>query len=124
MTMPAEPGCLGVALAPTGSRTFTSFGSRLILSAGTALSGYIPALLGIIAETTRDWELIVRQTISVVDQADLGVAYQAETISQAIDQTGVHRWIAFEAKEADLAAPRAGAQLPYRPSRRTRGVPR
>lgn len=59
-----------------------------------------PTLLGIHSSTVTDWELIVKRTVyldtqesmSVVEGAGFGIAFRAETISQAIDETGWKRY--------------------------------
>jgi hypothetical protein len=71
-----------------------SDGSKFVNYAG----GYTPGLLGIVAETVADWELILQKTdtfglppskVSVITTANLGVVFRADKISEALDATGI-----------------------------------
>jgi hypothetical protein len=71
-------------------------GTRQVNSTG----GYTPCLLGIVAETVPDWELIVKKTdsyglepssVSVISTANFGVVFRADAISQTLDATGILR---------------------------------
>jgi hypothetical protein len=62
--------------------------------------GYTPCLLGIVAETVPDWELIVKKTdtygtetsgVSVIATANFGVVFRADVISETLDATGIPR---------------------------------
>lgn len=62
--------------------------------------GYTPCLLGIIAETVPDWELVVKRTdtfglepsaVSVVATANFGIVFRADAISETLDATGTPR---------------------------------
>jgi hypothetical protein len=62
--------------------------------------GYTPCLLGIVAATVSDWELVLKRTdtfglppseISVVATANLGIVFRADAISQVLDATGAPR---------------------------------
>jgi len=64
------------------------------------LGGYTPCLLGIVAETIKDWELTVKRTdtfgqeptaVSVVATANFGIVFRADAISETLDATGVPR---------------------------------
>ncbi|MCJ7772414.1 MAG: serine protease, partial [Desulfobacterales bacterium] len=68
----------------------------------SSLQGYVPELLGIVSATISDWELILKktvtfgaepQTVSVMDTANLGIVFRADTISETIDATGIKRYI-------------------------------
>lgn len=69
-------------------------GTRMVNVTG----GYTPCLLGIVAETVPDWELVVKRTdtyglepsaVSVVSTANFGIVFRADSISQILDATGV-----------------------------------
>jgi hypothetical protein len=71
-------------------------GTRRVNTSG----GYTPCLLGIVAETVPDWELVVKRTdtyglepsaISVVSTANFGIVFRADAISQTLDATGTPR---------------------------------
>jgi len=64
-------------------------------------TGYTPQLVGIVSATVSDWELIIKKTvtfgakpqsISVVDTANFGIVFRADTISETLDATGVQRF--------------------------------
>jgi hypothetical protein len=64
------------------------------------MGGYVPTLLGIVSRTVPDWELVLKKTevfgappttISVVDTANFGIVFRAETISQVLDLSGIPR---------------------------------
>lgn len=66
------------------------------------LQGYVPELLGIVSATVSDWELILKktvtfgkepQTVSVIDTANLGIVFRADTITETLDATGVVRFM-------------------------------
>jgi hypothetical protein len=59
--------------------------------------GYTPCLIGIVAKTVPDWELLVKRTdtfglppseISVVTTANLGIVFRTDAISETLDATG------------------------------------
>jgi len=39
------------------------------------------------------------EEINVIDTANFGIIYKAETISETIDRLGISRWIEQDAKE-------------------------
>ena len=57
-------------------------------------------LLGIVSGAIKDWEMIIRKSVSfektqvfsVIDSSNLGIVFRAETISETIDEFGYHRW--------------------------------
>ncbi len=68
----------------------------------SSLGGYVPELLGIVSATISDWELILKktltfgaepQTFSVMETANLGIVFRADTISETIDATSIMRYI-------------------------------
>jgi len=65
------------------------------------LKGYLPRLLGIVSATIPDWKLTIERVESfnqppskfeVVETANIGIVFRAETITQTIDQTGIMPW--------------------------------
>ncbi len=63
--------------------------------------GELPELLGVVSGLFSDWEIVVRQTTTLgqppqelflVDGANLGIVFRADTISEAIDATGAGRF--------------------------------
>lgn len=68
----------------------------------SGIRGYVPELLGIVSATVSDWELILKktvtfgaepQTVSVIDTANFGIVFRADTITEALDATGVLRFM-------------------------------
>ena len=65
-----------------------------------SMHGYVPCLLGIVAETITDWELDVKRTdtfgqepssVSVISTANFGIVFRAEEISETLDAIGIPR---------------------------------
>jgi len=59
------------------------------------------SLLGVVSQTIPDWEMQIRktitfgkepQTVSVIDVANMGIIFRAETIRETIDQFGIPSW--------------------------------
>lgn len=66
-----------------------------------SFQGYVPEFLGIVSATVSDWELILKktvtfgaepQTVSVIDTANFGIVFRADTITETLDATGVLRF--------------------------------
>lgn len=58
-------------------------------------------LLGIVSKLVPDWEMQIKktitfgkppQTVSVIDVANIGIIFRAETIIETIDQSGIPSW--------------------------------
>jgi len=61
---------------------------------------YVPEFLGMVSATIPDWELILKKTdsfgmpptaISVMDTANFGIVFRADSISETLDHTGCMR---------------------------------
>jgi hypothetical protein len=77
-----------IEMQPNGNRTVD------------VMHGYTPCLLGIVAETIPDWELVVKRTdtyglepsaVSVISTANFGIVFRAEEISETLDATHTPR---------------------------------